>query len=48
MIKVIVENCGALIERGSGYGNTFINIFLCLKNVLCELIDLIKEVLIIV
>ena len=43
MIEVIVKNRRALIERGSGDGNTFIDIFLCLENVLCELIDLIKE-----
>lgn len=43
MIEVIVQNCGALIERGPGYGNTFIDVFLCLENVLCELIDLIKK-----
>jgi len=43
MIEVIVKNGWALVEGGSCDDNTFIDIFLCLKNVLCELVDLVKK-----
>ncbi len=43
VIEVIVENCGAFIERGSRDGNAFTDVFLSLENILTELIDLVKK-----
>lgn len=43
VVKVIVENGGAFIERCPGDSDAFSNVFLSLEDVICELIDLTEE-----
>ena len=43
MIEIIVENCGAVIKGMPGNSDTLSDVFLCLENVVSELIDLAEK-----
>jgi hypothetical protein len=43
VIEIIVENCGAVIKRMPSNSDTLSDVFLCLENVVSELIDLAEK-----